>query len=57
VKFHGVSKKSTMHVKSDDSRKRTAMLQRSSHCGYEKYNIGIALRPTAERAEADVSLQ
>jgi hypothetical protein len=33
------------------------MLQRSSHYGYEKYNIGIALRSAAERAEVDVSLQ
>jgi hypothetical protein len=57
VKFHGVSKESTMHVKSDDPRKGKAMLQRSSHYGYEKYNIGIALRSAAERAEVDVSLQ
>jgi hypothetical protein len=46
-----------MHVKSDDSHKRKDMLQCSSSCGHEKFNIGIALRQTGEKAEADVSLQ
>jgi hypothetical protein len=57
VDFHGVGRKSTMHVKSDDSHKRKDMLQCSSSCGHEKFNIGIALRQTGEKAEADVSLQ